>query len=338
MNMGVVMPSPQVREAAEDWFARLRAPDCDAAQRAAFEAWRVADPLHAQAYAATVRLWSQLEALKGAREVRAYELEALAPAGRPRQSLRPAARARRWRMPVALAAALVLAVVGYQFLPAWLTPAQQRYAATDRPSDVVLADGSRVHLDVDTHIAVRLARKQRHVELERGRALFTVVRDAGRPFTVAAANGSVTVLGTRFQVWREGARVTVTLVEGAVAVHGPAAPGGAGQEARLLRPGDELRYSPSGVDWELRQVDPEAAVSWSEGRLMFRAAALESAVAEINRYSRRKILLADAALAELRLSGTFRAGDAASVATALPAVLPVRVEQAPGGDIVLHLR
>src|SRR3546814_2068180 len=53
------------------------------------------------------------------------------------------------------------------------------------------------------------------IEFRQGRAMFDVAHDASRPFVVDAGLGTVTALGTRFQVQRNEDRVSVTLLEGA---------------------------------------------------------------------------------------------------------------------------
>jgi transmembrane sensor len=84
-------------------------------------------------------------------------------------------------------------------------------------------------------------------------------------------------------------------------------------------------------------VDAEAATSWSRGYHVFRATPLREVVREVNRYAVRKIRIADLSLAELPVSGSFKVGDAQSIATALPATLPVRVVE-QGGETILAPR
>ncbi len=69
--------------------------------------------------------------------------------------------------------------------------------------DVTLADGSVVHLDVDSEINVSFSSGHRDITLVNGRALFEVAHDASRPFVVSAGQSHTTALGTHFQVQRE---------------------------------------------------------------------------------------------------------------------------------------
>ena len=51
------------------------------------------------------------------------------------------------------------------------------------------------------------------------------------------------------------------------------------------------------------------ATSWSEGRLIFQGVSLSAAIAEVNRYSRDKIVLEAPGLAGQPTSGVFETGD-----------------------------
>jgi transmembrane sensor len=223
---------------------------------------------------------------------------------------------------VALAVAL-----GMRFGPGLLSgPEPVQYATAGEGKTIALEDGSDIQLDVASRIAVSLGSKRRSVELLQGRAVFDVAHDAARPFVVEAGDGSVTAVGTRFEVQRENDGVVVTLAEGVVAVSRWDAQDDSGRETRLL-PGQQLRWSSQSAAWTMRPVDTKAALSWTRGRLIFRGTRLADVVAEVNRYSSRKLVLADPSLADLPVHGNFLAGDTGAVVTALKAVLPVRVDE-----------
>lgn len=335
MNMKPSTPSAALAEQAEAWFVRVMDPDCPPQDRAAFERWRAADPAHAQAYADASALWARIAALKDAPDIAPYAKAALgSPAEESMAALRPAEwsfrprhsasvrRRRRWVLPAALAAGVACAAIGLQWHTFVAPPPAQIYEAAGAPRSFVLADGSQVRLDLSTQIAVRFSGKARDIDLSRGRALFEVAHDASKPFTVHVGSGQITALGTRFQLQRDADQIVVTLAEGAVAVSREAAGGAPARHTRLAA-GQQLAFSTVSAAWAQRQVDAELITSWSKGRLVFRGTPLAEAVAEINRYSPRKLRIADARLGRLPLSGTFKLGDADSVAATLPAVLPV---------------
>lgn len=331
--MGMTEAPGSPREQAERWFARLMAPDCSAAERADFERWRGQSPAHAAAYSATERLLAGVDEL-AATDPRMQALLREAHQLGDRSAAGHEARSRGWLRPLALAASVLVAVAG-----TWLAvdvlrraPEPVQYATTAERRTIALEDGSTVELDVASRFSASFTEQRRDIELQDGRAVFEVAPDKSRPFTVRAGDGAVTAIGTRFQVERERDQVTVTLAEGIVSVSRENASGSATQETRL-QPGEQLVWS-GASDWSRRQADIEAGLSWSRGRLVFRNTPLAEVVAQVNRYSPRKLVLVDPALAELPVHGNFVAGDASKVASALEAVLPL---QADAGDSEIRL-
>jgi len=209
----------------------------------------------------------------------------------------------------------------------------QLYVTADHGSEIRLADGSQVHMDIHTRLEARVSWWRRNVSLLQGRAVFDVVHD-GRPFVVDVGADRVTVLGTRFQVdrRRDSDSVIVTLMRGSVSVDL------AKNDAQVqLQPGQQMSWQASTGRWDRRDVDTAVATSWTRGFLVFNATPLAQAVTEINRYSTRKLRVADPSLGSLQLSGSFRLGDAAGTANALPYVLPVTVHN-EGKEIVVSHR
>ena len=85
-------------------------------------------------------------------------------------------------------------------------------------------------------------------------------------------------------------------------------------------------------------VDSYMATSWSRGRLVFRGTPLGEAIEEVNRYSTRKVRLADPSLASLPVGGNFIAGDSELILSAFAAALPLRSVDGGGGEILLFRR
>jgi transmembrane sensor len=245
-------------------------------------------------------------------------------------------RGRRWLVPATLAASVIVALVGVRiggYFSAATPPLT--YASSDQARrDITLADGSLVHLDVDSEISVSFSAGRRDIRLLSGRALFEVAHDASRPFVVATGQSRTTALGTHFQVQREGRQVRVTLTEGSVAVTGD--PESSSWSERLS-PGEQISLSGDGVH-EKRAVDTQAVTSWSRGRLVFRGTPLAEALQEVNRYAHRKVRLGDADLADLPVDGNFIAGETDLIVSAFAAALPLRVAEGEVGEIILFRR
>lgn len=321
---------PSSWDEAAGWYARLHGPDCTGRDRADFEAWLRADSSHWHAYAEAERVTRALDQLIEADS----SLRVMADAG-----LNDAAAPRRSRgIPAALAASVVAALLAFQAFESFDTsPANvETYAnTTDRQRLITLADRSTVHLDVNSEVAVQMEGAQRRITLIRGRALFDVEKDASRPFVVAAGATRTTALGTVFQVEREAERVVVVLTEGSVAV----TPADERRHWReQLEPGEQLSMRDSSSVPVKHTVDGAAETSWSRGRLVFRGTPLGDALDDVNRYSTRKVRLADPTLAELKVGGTFIAGDSELIVSAFAAVLPIRTVDSGGGEILLFRR
>jgi transmembrane sensor len=333
------------REQAEVWFARLMAPDCSPLERAAFEKWRDSAPQHEEAFAATESLWQKLGGLEDDEIIGVYAREALEPEKDPMADWTAAVQDRRARPPVrtpprrrafplAIAASVVVCTFGVGMaMHLWSDP-QQLYETGDRPHTVVLKDGSRVQMDLATQVEVKLGSSRRELRLLRGRAIFDVSHDARRPFVVDAEGGSITALGTRFQVdEQERGNVLVTLVEGSIALQSVSGRETGGTGLRLVA-GQQARYSSTRDAWMRETGDVMSAIGWSEGFHVFSATPLAEAVKEINKYSAVKIRLADPSLERLVLSGNFKAGSAQDIAVALPVVLPVQIRNTEQGIVV----
>jgi transmembrane sensor len=332
-------------EEAEAWFSRLLADDRGG--REDFERWLHATPAHAAAWDKTQALWERMGTFVQDGSLSDYVHEALEPgaeSGRdelvsddrvvpifPRRQ-RPARR--RFGLAYAAAAAIVVvAVAAAATVFGSHASSTQLYVTNDRGKEIRLADGSQVHMDIDTRLQARFGWWHRNVSLSQGRAVFDVVHD-GRPFVVHVGADRVTVLGTRFQVDRrpDNDNVVVTLMRGSVSVDL------AKNDAQVkLQPGQQLSWQASTGRWNRRDVDTAVATSWTRGFLVFNATPLAQAIAEVNRYSTRKLHLADPSLGSLQLSGSFRLGDAAATANALPYVLPVTVHD-EGKEIVVSHR
>lgn len=309
-------PTPQQLAEAERWFARLLDPDISPMERMAYQHWR-ATPAHALAFDQVERLWAQVGAAAGRAEVRQLM----------RQTLRETARPRvRWRQSAALAASLLVAALALGALWLWQNPPGLYRTALGEQKTVTLADGSTVILNTNSRLRVVYRDSAREIDLQQGEALFDVAHDAARPFKVAAGRGSVTALGTRFTVRREDDELRVTLLEGRVVVDR-----NEGHPSLEVAPGEQLRIRPEQPAVERQQVDEDAVVSWTRGRLLFRATPLAEAVREVNRYARQRIHILDPSLNLLPVSGTFVTGDAENLAAALGAEMSIEVRYSEDG-------
>jgi transmembrane sensor len=210
---------------------------------------------------------------------------------------------------------------------------------------ISLSDGSRIMLDTASSVRVHYEPEARYVVLQEGQAYFEVAPDAHRPFTVTAANGTVTAVGTAFSVRRDGDAVTVVLVKGTVAVtattgaHDQAVPdgkGGAGTPSIALKAGEQVAYNARGVD-TARPTDTGAAINWTHGDIVFRSTPLSQAVAEINRYSSVRLTVNGPNLADQLINGVFHVDDVDTFLLALEESFGIK-HQMVSHDVVVLAR
>ena len=200
-------------------------------------------------------------------------------------------------------------------------------------SSITLDDGSTMQLNTATSVRVRFTKRRRDIELIRGEAFFEVSPDKARPFFVSASNVTARAVGTAFVVRLLASQVDVTVTEGIVEVAPQAA--SAVRAATLSRRAEPERVIAnervvisSSHPPQVQLIAPTEAqrqLAWREGLVSFDGESLQAAVAEINRYNRRQIVVEDPYLAAKPVVGVFRASDLDGFAAAAAAALKATV-------------
>jgi len=322
-------------EVAAYWHGVLDEGEPDLAQRERFETWLAADPAHRAAYTSVDRAWAGMANVGVDERILSMRRAALAAPRRPRHG---------WLHPTAIAASIIAVaglVAGILLLQSpWSTDPNAAEFATQvgERSSISLPDGSTVALDTDSRIKVAFNGQVRRVRLLAGQAWFEVAKNQARPFVVEAGDRKVTAHGTAFDVRLDDHNgVRVTLIEGRVSVEA-LNPSGAGPNISVdhedLLPGDQLIVTGARPATK-RRTDVTKATSWREGQIIFDDDTLAAAVAEVNRYSAKKIILSDPRLASLRMSGVFIAGHSDSFVETVTGNFPIKVTSDSDGRLVL---
>jgi transmembrane sensor len=283
----------RIRAEAAVWFARLQGSDCNAATEEGFRRWRCEDPDHATQYKIATGVWND-----------------------PAQCLSQSTRRGIARPVLAIfAACLVLAAVAggviYWMLPDLSTAKGERLSTT-------LADGTRVELNTDTHVALRYGAHERKIILQSGEIYLNVIKHEPRPFVVVAGDRKVVATGTSFVVRRDVSSVmplSVTLIEGCVAIE-PTSTRESSQirgasEATILSAGRRARFRHGGAPI-LDTPSIDQVTSWRQGELIFTNMPLPEAVYEFNRYSLNRITVRSPEAESIRVSGVYRTEDSLS--------------------------
>jgi transmembrane sensor len=246
------------------------------------------------------------------------------PSGAP-----PSARRIRWRAIGTALSVIVLAAVaaGLFLLPA---DKQLTYATSVGGREVVrLIDGSQIELNTDTKIRVLERANNREVWLDRGEAYFQILHDGARPLTVNAGDERITDLGTKFLLHRDGDHLKIAVSEGGVRLE--PSRDLSRQKAIVLRPGDIAIATSFGVSVK---KEPESTLTntlaWRTGVLVFHHSRLADVAAEFNRYNHKQIVIADPAVANFEIGGTFPTTDVDGFAAVTRDVLRLHVQTDSG--------
>ena len=301
-----------------------------------FEGW-LKDPSNAHVWGQMVSVWDFLGEQAREPELVSARTKALVAVKRAM-----AQRRAPWswrRSALAAAAAAFLLVSGIQF-----------YSWIHRPADYVtgfgerrivrLEDGSRISLDSDSEVTVRYTRYTRSLHLLKGQARFDVAHDVERPFSVVARDRKVVATGTAFNIDLTQPNVAVTLIEGHVVVLDAT---GDAQSVPLavrkapvveLHAGQELVAANNRAS-VVKDVDTKQVTAWVSGQLVFSNETLSDVVARVNRYSATPIVIADANLADEKVSGVFNVGDVPGFLEIITQTLPLSVSDDHRGVITL---
>lgn len=166
---------------------------------------------------------------------------------------------------------------------------------------IALADGSRIELNTDTTLRIALDKSTRKAWLEKGEAYFQIRHNAKRPFTVYAGDRRVVDLGTKFLLRRDRERLDVALLEGRIQLEPKA-----GHKPTLLSPGDTAVVTADSVSVTRKATkDLITKLGWRRGVVTFDRTTMADAVAELNRYNNRKLVVSDPRVARMTIGGTF---------------------------------
>lgn len=348
-----------IEEQARTWLIANREPGLSPESRGEFLAWLQASPMHVSAYLAAAKVAAGLQRVAEGFEtpteqlierarneqddnVAAIILGESVPAQDARVQVPPEDRCKpRWPMALAASiAALTLTVMTWWFLSQGSAPGEY-FTAHGEQRVVRLEDGSVLHLNSDSNVSVFYTKGARDIVIKQGQALFKVTEDKSRPFRVRAGNTQVVAVGTDFDVRRLGDGVLVTVVQGSVAVTKLALvtseESGAAQDSVPLQvaAGQQARVEDGPLSTASRAVavqavDVRPAVAWTEQKIMFEDETLQNVAAEFNRYGSTQLVIEDAQIGTLRISGVFHAYDLESFVLYLETRRSVRVHREPG--------
>lgn len=349
-NRAESRPDAHQLAVAWDWVLRLR--DDNALQEDVIEwvSWYEADDRHKQAFAEMQALWRESGRLiDGPNGLTLAQL--LGPMQTPLSSALATTRAMTslserfsgWRRRVAWAGAAIAATLCALVLGVyWYGQRDEVIVAKTGPTvvrEAVLPDGSKVELAAQSSVALHYTDEERVLEMKGGEAYFSVARNPQRPFIVKVGRLRVRAVGTAFNIREADGRVVVTVTEGTVDVY----PQSRGINAALSEPlrvksGHQVIWTEGESTPILAAVDVQQALAWKQGRLQYLNEPLAAVIADVNRYSKRQVAIADDAVGEILFSGTVFTEATDAWLQALPSVFPVELQSNADERLVLVSR
>jgi len=324
----------QVDIEALRWLALMERGPLLPQEQGRFAAWVAADIRHQgaiiRAQAASLRL-DRLAALAGGRSV----VEPF-----PHEQSRLRKNITRRGMIATAASAAGLVGIGAWRGRGWI---EEIWGGTWYASSVgelkkvVLADGSVITMNTQTQLRVRYTGERRDIQLARGEAMFAVAPDAKRPFAVRVGDWTAVALGAASAVRRlDEPTADVVVTEGVVQL---LPVDGRVSEARPRLAANQKALLGAGGRVEVSQVSDSQIgqrLAWRTRLVVFAGEPLRQALVEMNRYSNRRIVVDDPALAERRIAGVFSTTDSQTFVSAMTATLGL--EAVGSGNVVLLRR
>lgn len=326
---------------ASSWLMLAQDRPLSAAEKIEFEQWLAQSPIHKATYDSLSETWDMMALVElGTTEENSkgnWLFLAFATIFAKAKELQP----RAFYAPMVVA----LTFAGTVF---WLqTPADSpnqpganlyaRSLSTEvgQQASFELRDGSAVTLNTETKISTKITESVRQIELLKGEALFDVSDDVAKPFVITSGGYRVTVLGTNFSVRKKRKGIEVFVSSGSVLVEDVEGAGGA---PVILSQGDKVTSSNAGGFESVKKADPAQALAWTKGLMVFDDTPLGAAFAEINRYSRRQILVRCDNALEKNISGVFRIDSTEEAIEAIEASAALEVESANENSVVLRCK
>ncbi len=330
--------------AVERSLVRLWSGQLSKAEAAAIHSRAAADARYREQYLDALQALAGLQGLAGDGDIEAVAAETRSLGGQ---------RARNRRAGLGIAASLLLGAGLSAFYFTYLSGAdghrlERHFTRVGEQKTLELDDGSAVTLNTGTQLAVRYGETARTIVLERGEAFFEVAEDSARHFTVELGARSVTAIGTAFSVRKHPERYRLAVLEGKVLMHPAGAEASAyalpvaanGQDGalgagRLEANGQRLVEQGWVAEFDLGRnrltaFQPESMaryLGWRKGMLRFDREPLYRVVQELNRYSRKKILIEDTGAMELTVYAAVSVKELGSALAALERLLAIDITE-----------
>ena len=299
-------------DVAVDWILRKREGFLARDEQAAFDAWLAADPSHATAFRDAEELSAELTSLNF-----------------PRRAKHP--QAKRGKPALAIVVSSVVAVAAMAFFFGDLSTFlfSDYFTHTGETRRLTLEDGSRIELGARSAIALHFSPANRRVTLYGGEAWFDVVPDASRPFAVEVLGGTVTALGTSFDIAIDQAEARVTVTEHRVVVT-------SGGKEVIAQEGQETSFARGSSARAPAIANVAKLTAWRRGKLIVEDEALGDVLRVLGRYRNGIVYCLRPEICARRVTGVYFTDDPLQALADIETALGLSELRLSNYLIVLH--
>ncbi|NMH59523.1 FecR family protein [Alteromonas ponticola] len=350
-NISQFSSKDEIHQQACEWVSRIDR-GLSSVEKQELQHWTALSSSHRKVLIQTAQLWDDMSVMN--------ELSGLFPlreAPTPQASrLHKLVKHARW----SIAAGFTLMMLGVGMMMDWswiesqsqpvIVHQQQVETAIGEQKNITLSDGSIIHLNTDTVLAVTYTDSKRSIDLIKGEAHFTVAHDKQRPFSVNAGQNSVTAVGTAFNMqYVENEAFELVVTEGRVLVkQNDASASQSGvqslitkkpvaTEGLLMFSGEKAMVQGDVKQkHNLTENDIDEDLAWQQGMIVFKGEPLYKVLQEIGRYTPIQFKLLSEDLKERRVAGFFKVGDIDGLLFALKNSF--QIEHSQELDKVIELR
>lgn len=335
------------QEQAGFWVFTQHSDEWTTACEQQLQVWLTQNENNRLEYERALKLWQQLDQLKlatfparqAAQQIRAKRIQR-------QQRIR---KAQRTGLMGLLVFSTTLGLTEYLVTDSYSTALGER-------KSIDLADGSKITLNTDTQLSVKMTGNRRVISLEKGEVYVNVAHEIDRPFDVIAGNGRIHDIGTSFNVYSANNITQVTVAEGKVQVIPDSKITGTlwldhvisrsafwlylnsspkNNENVTLVLGEQITYDDQGGFNSPIATNPTNIIAWRSGRLVFDMAPLEVVLNQMQRYHNVSFQYSTEAIKQIRVSASFEIDNLPKILNTLQAAFPIKTQQFEDGQILV---
>lgn len=306
----------------EEILVKYLVGESNADERKSVEQWLAEDPAHRRHYQQFLDVW-RLSRRAAALAPRDPDAAWERFRGRLAEKQRrvgptPAIRTRWMQIAAVFCVCLSVAVAIYSLQAPMGSFAGRDLATAHSVLRDTLADGTIVTLNKGSsiHVAPTALKRRRLVTMGTGEVFFDVARNESKPFEVTVGNAKVTVLGTSFNIKKEGSQIEVIVSTGLVRVQ-------YGTLSRELAPGQRIVIDQYDNTFDLDKVEGELYQYYVNNRFVLKNTSLGEVVEVLSEAYGQPITIEPPELGRLTLTATFERDSLAHILAVIAETLDV---------------